>query len=458
MKENQELPKAYDPSLHEDRIYKNWEDSGKFNPDNLEVAKDAKSFTIMMPPPNATGVLHLGHSSMLAYQDIMVRFARMNGKRTLWLPGTDHASIATQTRVEKNILDEEGKTRHDLGRVELLKRIDTFVEKSRSTIRSQVRKMGSSCDWSRERYTLDKGMSDSVQKIFISMYNDGLIYRGDRVVNWCPRCLSTIADDEVEYTTKNAKFYTFKYSKDFPFAISTTRPETKLADTAVAVHPGDERYKEYIGKTFEIDFAGGVKLKIKVIGNHNVDKDFGTGALGVTPAHSIVDFAMAQENDLPMIKLINEKGLINENGGIFVGQTVLEARKGVVAWLNENDLMIEEKDISQNLSICYRCNHAIEPLPSLQWFVNVDKDVKFPDGKVETLKARALRVVKDDQITFTPERFKNVYLNWMENLHNWCISRQIWFGHRIPAWYKGNEVYVGMDKPKGDGWIEEILY
>ncbi|MCC6639392.1 valine--tRNA ligase [Candidatus Falkowbacteria bacterium] len=450
-----ELPKAYEPTAHEDRIYKKWEDSGKFNPDNYDLDENSGTFTIMMPPPNATGVLHLGHASTLAYEDLMIRFARMQGKRTLWLPGTDHASIATQAKVEKLVLEKEGKTRHQLGREELLKRIDAFVEDSRNTIRSQVRKMGSSCDWSRERYTLDKGLSDSVLEIFVRMYNDGLIYRGDRIVNWCPRCKSTLADDEVNYKEGSAKFYTFKYSKDFPIAISTTRPETKLADVAVAVHPSDERYMQYIGKTFSVDFAGGTKLSIKVIPDYHVDKEFGTGALGVTPAHSAVDYQMAQEHALPIIKLINEDGIITENGGAFAGQTVAQARKSVVAYLKEQELLIEEKDIPQALSICYRCDTPIEPLPSLQWFVNMSKEVEFPDGKKSTLKERALSVVTDKKINFVPDRFEKSYADWMNNLHDWCISRQIWFGHQIPAWYRGDEVYVDKTAPEGDGWVQD---
>ncbi len=452
---HKELPKAYDPQQHEDRLYEAWEESGKFNPDNYYLDENSGTFTIMMPPPNATGVLHVGHASMLAYQDLMIRYQRMQGKRTLWLPGTDHASIATQNKVEKVIFDQEGKTRHELGREELLKRIDAFVEDSRSTIRTQVRKMGASCDWSRERFTLDEGMSDAVQETFIRMYNDGLIYRGDRVVNWCPRCQSTLADDEVNHKDTSAKLYTFKYGADFPFAISTTRPETKLADTAVAVHPADERYASYIGKVFEVPFAGGVTLKIKVVGDHHVDKDFGTGALGVTPAHSMVDYQMALAHDLDIIKLINEEGRITEAGGAFAGLTTLEARKQVVAWLREQELMIEEQDMPQSLAICYRCDQTVEPIPSLQWFVDVDKKIKFPDGQQQTLKERALEVVRAKQITFVPERFEKTYTDWMENLHNWCISRQIWYGHRIPVWYRGDDIVAAKAQPEGEGWVQD---
>lgn len=460
MEEN-ELPKAYEPNLFEDEIYRRWEESGKFNPDNYELDENTKSFSIVMPPPNVTGTLHLGHASMLAYQDLMIRYHRMIGDRTLWIPGTDHASIATQTRVEKNIA-KEGLTRHSLGREKFLQKVNDFAMASQYTIKSQVRKMGSSCDWSRERYTLDKQSSEAVLEVFVRMYKDGLIYRGDRIVNWCPRCHSPLADDEVEYLERSAKIYTFKYSKDFPIAISTTRPETKLADTAVAVHPSDERYQQYIGKTFDVNFAG-VDLKIKIVADHHVEKDFGTGALGVTPAHSMADSQIAGDNDLPVIKLIDEDGLINENGGQFKGMSVVEARKAVTAWIKNNDLLIEEQDIPQNVSVCYRCESPIEPLPSLQWFINVNKTVEFPDGKKETLKERSIRVVQEGQVKMIPDRFEKVYYQWMENLRDWCISRQIWFGHRIPAWYrstsltagKGDEIFVGKVAPEGDGWIEE---
>jgi len=462
--DEQLLPKAYDPSQFEDEIYRKWEESGKFNPDNYDLDENAKSFSIVMPPPNVTGTLHTGHASMLAYQDLMVRYHRLLGDRTVWIPGTDHASIATQTKVEK-IIAEEGQTRHSLGREKFLERVNKFAAESQYTIKSQVRKMGSSCDWSREKYTLGAESSAAVVEVFVRMYRDGLIYRGDRVVNWCPRCHSPLADDEVEYLERSAKIYTFKYDKDFPIAISTTRPETKLADTAVAVHPNDPRYKKFIGKTFKAHFAG-VDLNIKIVGDHHVEREFGTGALGVTPAHSMADSQIAGDNDLPVIKLIDEDGLINENGGQFKGLTVVEARKAVVKWIKDNDLLIEEQDIPQNVSICYRCSTAIEPLPSLQWFIDVNKKIKFPDGKKETLKSRAIRVVEEGQVKMVPDRFENIYYHWMEDLKDWCISRQIWFGHRIPAWYRpasasdasarqGDEIYVGATAPEGDGWIEE---
>ncbi|MFC1615224.1 valine--tRNA ligase [Patescibacteria group bacterium] len=410
-----------------------------------------------MPPPNATGTLHLGHAAMLALEDILIRYHRMKGDKTVWIPGTDHASIATQTKVEK-ILKEEGKTRHDLGRDNFLKRVNEYVDNSRDIIRKQIRKMGSSCDWSREAYTLDKIRTKAVRTVFKMMYDDGLIYRGERVVNWCPRCHSTLADDEVEYKSQKAKLYTFKYSKDFPFAIATTRPETKLGDTAVAVNPKDKRYKKYIGKTYEVDFCG-IQLKLKIIADRNVDMEFGTGALGVTPAHSMVDWKMAEENDLDIIKVIDENGNIKDGFNEFSGKSVEEARKLLVNKLCVQGLIEKEEELENNLSLCYRCNTPIEPLPSLQWFINVDKKISKYKKSIKELSVEAVKtgfpsgegvggVSGKDKIRIIPERFEKSYFNWMDNLHDWCISRQIWFGHQIPVWYNGEDIYVGVEPPE----------
>jgi len=453
-----EIPKAYNPQEVEDGIYKRWEESGFFNPDNLGLPETAEKFVISMPPPNATGVLHLGHASMLAYQDLMVRYNRMKGKNVLWLPGTDHASIATQTKVEK-IIAEKGQTKYDLGREKFLKRVNEYVENSQSTIKNQTRKMGSSCDWERERYTLDDGLSRAVREVFVKMYNDKLIYRGDRIVNWCPRCESTLADDEVEHKDQKANLYYFKYNKDFPITIATTRPETKLGDTAVAVNPKDERYQKYIGQVHSIDLGNGVH-KIKIIADREVEMDFGTGALGVTPAHSMTDWEMAEKNDLEKIKIIGEDGKMNENSGVdYAGLTVLEAREKFVKYLEKNKLIEKVEEVDQALSVCYRCGTSIEPLPSKQWFVAVDKPITIEGNQYfqnKSLKEVALEVVnkaeeKDDKkIEIIPERFSKTYHNWMENLHDWCISRQLWFGHRIPVWYRENpilknEIYVGTE-------------
>ncbi|MFA5318023.1 MAG: valine--tRNA ligase [Patescibacteria group bacterium] len=453
---NKELPKVYDPQKYEDDIYKKWEDSGFFNPDVCVdkgvCEKDAETYTIVLPPPNITDKLHLGHVVMVAISDILIRYNRMNGKRALWIPGTDHAAIATQNVVEKKILKEQKKSRHDLGREKFLDEVNKFVKETQATIIHQLKKTGASLDWSREAFTLDEQRQKAVKQMFVDMYEAGAIYQGHRIVNWCPRCQSTLADDEVEHKEQDAKFYTFKYSKDFPFAISTTRPETKLGDTAVAVNPDDKRYKKYIGQELEVNFCG-MPLKLKIIADDNVDSEFGTGALGVTPAHSMVDYEMAQKNNLEIKKVIDEQGKIIEGLSEFGGKRVKEARKMIIEKLTEQNLLEKEEDIKNNLAICYRCGTAIEPLTSKQWFVSVDKKLKKLGNK--SLKEKAIEVAKKGEINFVPERFSKRYLDWMENLHDWCISRQIWFGHQIPVWYKGDEIYVGAEKPSGAGWTQD---
>jgi valyl-tRNA synthetase len=461
-----EIPKAYKPQETEDKIYQKWEDSGFFDPNKLpnqeERAKKG-NFSVSMPPPNRTGTLHTGHAIMLAYQDIMVRYNRLLGKKTLWLPGTDHAAIATQAKVEKILFEKEKKTRHDLGKEKFLKKVVDYAEESKKIINNQVRKMGSSCDWSRERYTLDEGLNQVVKYAFLKMYEAGVIYRGDRIVNWCPHCMSTLSDDEVEYKEIKGGFYTFKYAKDFPLEISTTRPETKLGDTAVAVNPKDTRYKKYIGQEFTINIGAGDQ-KIKIIADESVEKDFGTGALGVTPAHSMIDYEMAQKNDLEVIKVIGEDGKMTvESGKDYQGLIALEAREKLVKWLKDQGLMSKEDEIDINLTICYRCGTTIEPLPSKQWFVDVNKKITLPDNKYfknKSIKEVALNVVKDKEIKIIPDRFAKDYYRWLENLRDWCISRQIWFGHQVPVWYKNKgqeneEVFAGINEPKETGWEQD---
>ncbi|OGY75316.1 MAG: valine--tRNA ligase [Candidatus Jacksonbacteria bacterium RIFOXYA2_FULL_43_12] len=435
---NMSLPKIYNPQEIEDKIYQTWEKSGFFRPNK----STNKNFSIAMPPPNATGELHLGHAVMLAIQDIMVRWQRMKGKAVLWLPGTDHAAIATQNKVEKILLAKTGQTRQAIGRTKFLESVNDFVSNSQHVIRGQVRKIGSSCDWSRERYTLDPGLSTAVKEVFVRMYQDGLIYRGNRIVNWCPRCMSTLADDEVEYKEETAKLYTFAYDKNCPIKISTTRPETKLGDTAIAVNPKDLRYKKFIGQIFNVDFLGQA-LTLKVIADNAVDIKFGTGALGVTPAHSLADFALAEKHELPVIKVIDENGRIIKGLGEFSELKVIEARKKIVAELKAKKLLISEDQCQHNLSICYRCATPIEPLTSRQWFVDVNKKIKIKNEKLKktigkktaSLKKLALGVVKAGEINIIPKRFNKIYFQWMENLRDWCISRQIWFGHPIPVYY-----------------------
>ena len=407
----------------------------------------------MLPPPNVTGVLHLGHASTLTIEDIMVRFARMKGMRTLWLPGTDHAAIATQSKVEKILEKEEGKRKTDLGREEFLKRVNSFAQNSHDIIVSQMKKMGSSVDWSREAFTLDEKRNLAVRTAFKKMYDDGLIYRGHRIVNWDPKGQTVISDDEIVYEERKAKMYTFKYSKDFPISISTTRPETKVGDTAVAVHPDDIRYKDYVGKTYIIENFCGVKLEIKIIADEAVEKDFGTGALGVTPAHSQIDADMAIRHNLPTKQVINEFAKMTVGDENILGKKTTEARLKIVEWLNQEGLLEKEEEITQNISTAERTGGIIEPLPKLQWFINVNKPIIERNNK--TLKELMLDAVRVDGINIIPDRFEKVYYNWIENLRDWCISRQIWYGHRIPVWYKGEEIYCGIVSPEGEGWIQD---
>jgi valyl-tRNA synthetase len=442
----------YNPQKTERKIYQLWEESGKFNPDNLNLPENAKTYTIILPPPNITDRLHLGHSSMLAIEDLLIRYHRMKGYRTLWVPGTDHAAIATQNVVEKRLLQETKQTRHDLGREKFMEKAWDFMKTTQSTILNQTKRMGASLDWSRLAFTLDEPRKKAVEKMFVDMYTAGAIYRGERIVNWCPRCQSTLADDEVEHKTQKSILYTFKYDKNFPIAISTTRPETKLGDTAVAVNPKDKRYKDLIGKTFTADFCG-IKLEIKIITDPEVDMNFGTGALGVTPAHSMIDWQMAQKNKLKSIQIIDEQGNIKNGFKEFSGKTSLEAREEIIAHLKEENLIIQEEEIENNLSVCYRCGTIIEPIPSKQWFVSVDKKLDRLDGK--SLKEVAIEVTKNKEIEFIPVRFNERYQHWMENLHDWCISRQIWLGHRIPAWHKDGEIKVQVESP-GRGWIQDL--
>ncbi len=471
-----EMAKAYEPQGVEDALYKMWMESGYFNPDNLPNLKERKEiFSIVLPPPNVTGTLHMGHATMLAIEDAMTRFARLRGKRTLWLPGTDHAAIATQSKVEKLIFEKEKKTRHDLGRTNFLKRVEQFAQESHDTIVNQVKKMGSSVDWSREAYTLDQPRNLAVNTAFKMMYEDGLIYRGHRVVNWDPVGQTTIADDEIVYKETTAKLYTFKYSKDFPIAISTTRPETKVGDTAVAVHPEDARYKKLIGKKFNATFAG-AELTIEIVGDESVDPNFGTGALGVTPAHSPIDFDIAKRHELPMIQVIGEDGrMLPAAGELVVGKTTLEAREAVVEWLKEKKLLENEEETAQNISTAERTGGIIEPLPKLQWFIDVNKPFK-KNGKKVTLKSLMQDAVLSGDVKIIPERFEKTYFHWIDNLRDWNISRQIWFGHQVPVWYRTlntehqtlserdvdpthdarrtTEMVVG-DMPAGEEWTQD---
>lgn len=466
---NKELPKIYNPADYEDEIYAKWEKSGFFNPDNCiknGITKaDKPTFTISMPPPNRTGILHIGHASMLVIQDILTRYHRMKGERALWLPGTDHAAIATQTKVEK-ILKEEGLDRHKLGREKFLERVIKFAQESHDTIVDQIKKMGSSCDWSREAYTFDEIRNRAVNSVFKLMYDDGLVYRGNRIVNWCPRCQSTLADDEVEYKEEVGKLYWLKYG---PFILATSRPETKLGDMAVAVYPGDKRYKGMVGKKYMIPGVLG-EFEITVVEDKAVDPEFGSGAIKVTPAHDFTDYEIAQRHNIGMKQIINEQGRMMANTGKYAGLTTYEARTAIVADMEKMGLIDRVEDsYKHNIAICYRCGAQIEPLPSLQWFINVNK--KIPRYK-KTIKELSVEAVKKgvfgrEKIKIVPERFEKNYFHWMDNLHDWCISRQIWFGHQVPVWYKSkskvksqklkvnDEIFVGVEKPDGEDWIQD---
>lgn len=446
----EKLLKPYNPQDTEKRIYEAWEASGLFNPDN---SNGTETYTIILPPPNVTGTLHLGHVLGATIQDIAIRFNRMNGKKALWIPGTDHAAIATQSKVEKDIMKKEGKSRHDLGREEMLKRIKEFAKQSHDTIVSQLKVTGASCDWSREAFTLDDKRSLAVRTIFKQMYDDGLIYRGFRVVNWDPKGQTTISDDEIVYEERKATLYTFKYSKDFPIAISTSRPETKVGDTAVAVHPDDARYKDFIGKEYSFDFCG-VPVTVKVIADKEVDPEFGTGALGVTPAHSQIDFMMAERHNLPIKQVINEYAKMTVGDERILNKKTTDARNAIVEWLKSENLMIEEKEINQNISTAERTGGIVEPLPKLQWFVAVNKEFT-KNGHTTTMKDIMRSAVAEKKVEIMPSHFDKTYFHWIDNLKDWCISRQIWYGHRIPVWYKGEEIYCGINAPEGADWKQD---
>ncbi len=452
----EKLLKPYDPAATEPRIYTAWEEGGFFNPDICAkkgaTAPDATPFTIVMPPPNVTGVLHMGHALMLTIEDIMIRYRRMRGYKTLWLPGTDHAAIATQSKVEKEIYKKEGKSRHDLGREEFLTRVHAFAQESHDTIVAQVKAMGSSCDWSREAFTLDEPRTKAVRTVFKKMYDDGLIYRGHKVVNWDPKGQTTVSDDEVVHEERQATLYTFTYSKDFPISISTTRPETKVGDVAVAVHPSDTRYTQYVGKEYDAVFCG-VPIHIKVIADESVEKDFGTGALGVTPAHSMIDAEIAARHTLPTKQVINEYAKMTVGDERLMDKKTTVAREAIVAWLKEEGLLEKEETVKQNIATAERTGGIIEPLPKLQWFIDVNKPIAARGGR--TLKEIMRAAVAEGAITIIPDHFSKIYFHWIDNLRDWCISRQIWYGHRIPVWYRGDDIHADIDAPDGDGWTQD---
>ena len=416
-----EINKVYNPQEVEDRLYRTWVEKGYFTP---EIDENKEPFTIVIPPPNVTGQLHMGHALDETLQDILIRYKRMSGYAALWVPGTDHAGIATQIKVEETLRNEEGKTRYDLGREEFTKRVWDWKQKYGDRIINQLKKLGSSCDWTRERFTMDDSLSKAVKEVFVTLYEKGLIYQGDRIINWCPSCTTALSDAEVEYAEQAGHFWHIKYpvkDSDEFVIIATTRPETLLGDTAVAVHPEDERYAHLVGKTLILPLVG---REIPVVADEYVDKDFGTGAVKITPAHDPNDFEVGARHNLEIIKVMNDDATINSFGGKYEGMDRYEARKQIIADLDAEGLLLKTEDHAHNVGQCYRCGTTVEPITSKQWFV-----------KMGPLIPAAIDVVKDGRVQFVPERFSKTYINWMENLHDWCISRQLWWGHRIPAYY-----------------------
>ena len=425
------LTKPFDAASVEASLYSTWETSGYFNPDNLPHA-DKGPYTIILPPPNVTGTLHTGHAIMLAIQDTLIRFKRMQGYKTLWLPGTDHAAIATQSVVEKKLQKEEGKSRHDYGRDEFLKRVNEFALDSQSTILSQFRSMGATLDWSRLAFTIDDARNLAVRTMFAKMYNDGLIYRGNRIVNWDPKGQTTISDDEVVYVEEKTKFYYFKYG---PFVIGTARPETKFGDKYVVMHPTDERYKEYThGQKLTVEWING-PIEATIIKDESVDPTFGTGVMTITPWHSQVDFDLAQKYNLDYEQIIDKYGkLLPAAGEEFTGMKIKDAREKIVEKLRAKGLVEKVEDYTHNISTAERSGGIIEPQIMKQWFVAVNKEFSH-FGTTTTLKQLMRNAVESKETSILPDRFEKVYLHWIDNLRDWCISRQIWYGHRVPVWY-----------------------
>jgi len=427
-----ELPKIYNPKKVENKIYKLWEKSSFFNPDKLP-GKRKKTYTIVIPPPNITGSLHIGHALNITVQDVLIRWKRMQGFKTLWLPGTDHAGIAAQVVVEKE-LKKEGLTRFDLGREKFIKRVWQWKEKYGNIILEQFKKLGSSLDWSRTRFTMDKDYVKAVENAFLHYHKKGWIYRGERTVNWCPRCSTSLSDLEIVYQEEPTEFYYIKYG---PLTIATVRPETKIGDTAVAVNPKDPRYKQYIGKIIDIKTVLG-KAQIKVITDESVDMNFGTGAMKVTPAHDIHDFELGEKYGLKKKQVIGPDGRMTELAGKYTGLTVMEARRQIVEDMKKIGILEKVEPYTHNIARCYRCNTVIEPILSQQWFLKMEKLAKLAE-----------KPVKKGKIKFHPRNFEKPYFEWLKNIKDWCISRQIWWGHKIPL--KGTDDVL-------DTWFSSALW
>jgi valyl-tRNA synthetase len=434
-----DLSKRFLAKKIESRIYQKWEKAKAFKPKGK-----GRPFVIAIPPPNITGSLHLGHALNNTVQDVLIRFHRMQGEPTLWIPGTDHAGIATQNVVEK-ALKKRGRTRHDLGREKFIKAVWAWKKKYGDRILEQLKKMGCSCNWDYLTFTLDEDYQKAVLETFVHYYKKGWIYQGERVVNWCPRCQSTLSDLEVEYKEQRTPFYYFKYG---PVIIGTARPETKFSDKVIVVHPKDKRYKDLINKEFELEWING-KVKAKVIADEAADMKLGSGAMTITPAHSLVDFELAKKHKLEVVQIIDKRGRLTAAAGEYQGMGVKQARQKVVEILKKKGLLEKiDHDYVHNLSVCYRCDTPVEPLPSKQWFVKMDE-----------LKKPAIKALREGKIEFIPARFKRICLDWLEKSYDWCISRQLWWGHRLPVWKKKTKIYVGIEPPKGAGWVqsEDVL-
>lgn len=431
-----ELPKVYEPQEVEGRIYEMWEKNGCFEGHR---DPDKKPFTIVMPPPNVTGQLHMGHAMDSTLQDILTRFKRMQGYAALWVPGTDHAGIATQIKVEEELRKNEGLTRYDLGREKFLERVWDWKNKYGNRIVEQQKKLGASCDWSRSRFTMDEGLSKAVRHVFVSLYKKGLIYKGSRIINWCPNCVTALSDAEVEYQDKPGNFWHIRYpiqgEEDRYVIVATTRPETMLGDTGVAVNPNDERYQDIVGKKCILPLVG---REMPIVADEYVDMEFGTGCVKMTPAHDPNDFEVGLRQNLETIRVLDDNGKVVEGYGKYSGMDRYEARKAIVADLEEQGYLVKVEPHQHNVGTCYRCHNDVEPLISAQWFV-----------KMKPLAEEALRVVNEGEVKFVPDRFSKTYTNWMENVHDWCISRQLWWGHQIPAWtcQECGHITVSEDDP-----------
>lgn len=450
------MQKAYEPKKFEDKIYKTWEKSGYFAPEKCEkkkiARKNGKYFSVVLPPPNVTGTLHMGHATMLAIQDVLIRFHRMRGEKTVWIPGTDHAAIATQEKVEKILYTKKKLTRHDLGRKKFLKLVEDFAKSSHDTIVHQIKKMGASVDWNREAYTLDEKRDLAVNAAFKKMYEGGIIYRGHRIVNWDAKMQTTVSDDEIERKTQNSTLYYLKYG---PFVITTARPETKFGDKYVVMHPNDTRYRKYRhGQKIKLEWING-PVEATVIKDEVIDMKFGTGVMTITPWHSVVDFEIAKRHKLKKEQIIDFDGKLLPIAAEFSGQSVREARPKIVEKFKKKGLLLKKNEkYVHEIAVNSRGGGAIEPQIKEQWFVDVNKKFK-QKGKNVTLKSLMQEAVKSGFIKIVPKRFEKIYFHWIDNLRDWCISRQIWYGHQIPVWYKGEKIIVNPRAPKGKGWRQD---